>query len=140
MLPKFIIIFILCNLIILPRQIQAQANLAETMSVKQTNDSAVESLVIKPLQSTELSRSPETAAESPKTILIIDQATAKKGYSAQSPDKNLTLGLHPNILTANLKVEIEEKDNAEDEVDYLLEKLPHIVNRLRELSPLYKKK
>ena len=91
-------------LIILPRPIQAQAGLAEIISSSQTNEPLAESLAIEPPRAT------ETAAESPKTILIIDEATAKKGYPAQSPDKNLTLVLYPNVLASNLKVEVEEKN------------------------------
>lgn len=111
MLPKFIIIFILFNLIILPRQIQAQGSLAEITAVKTTNEPAAEFSTVDQ-QSAELSSLSPITIEEQKTILIIDQATVKKGYSAQSPDKNFILGLHPNILTANLKVEIEEKENS----------------------------
>jgi len=30
-------------------------------------------------------------------------------------------------------------DNSEEDIDYLLETLPSVVQRLREMSPLYKK-
>jgi len=50
----------------------------------------------------------------------------------------LAIGVNPEDVHGSLVFSLG-KDNSEDEVDYVLEKLPPIVNRLREMSPLYQK-
>jgi cysteine desulfurase len=50
----------------------------------------------------------------------------------------LGIGIDPALAHGSLVFTLG-KDNIEEEVDYLLEKLPPIVQRLREMSPLYKK-
>lgn len=50
----------------------------------------------------------------------------------------LSIGIDPALAHGSL-VFTMGKDNTEEDVDYLLEKLPPIVQRLREMSPLYKK-
>ena len=51
----------------------------------------------------------------------------------------LATGVSPENVRESLVFSIG-KDNSEEDVDYLLEKLPPIVERLRSMSPLYKKK
>lgn len=51
----------------------------------------------------------------------------------------LTLGLDPSIVHGSLVFGFG-KDDREEEIDYILEKLPPIVERLREMSPLWKKR
>jgi len=50
----------------------------------------------------------------------------------------LAIGVNPEDVHGSLVFSMG-KDNMDEEVDYVLEKLPPIVNRLREMSPLYKK-
>jgi len=50
----------------------------------------------------------------------------------------LAIGVNPEDVHGSLVFSMG-KDNTEEEVDYVLEKLPPIVNRLREMSPLGKK-
>jgi len=50
----------------------------------------------------------------------------------------LAIGVNPEDVHGSLVFSLG-KDNSEDEVDYVLEKLPPIVNRLREMSPLYQR-
>ena len=51
----------------------------------------------------------------------------------------LAIGISPEDVHGSLVFSLG-KDNTEEEVAYLLEKLPPIVNRLREMSPLWQKK
>jgi cysteine desulfurase len=50
----------------------------------------------------------------------------------------LAIGVSPEDVHGSLVFSLG-KDNTEEEVDYVLEKLPPIVKRLREMSPLGKK-
>ncbi len=50
----------------------------------------------------------------------------------------LALGVDPALAQGSLLFSIG-KDNTEQDIDYLLEKLPPIVDRLRQMSPLYKR-
>lgn len=50
----------------------------------------------------------------------------------------LALGLDPSIVHGSLVFGFS-KDSQEADIDYILEKLPPIVGRLREMSPLWKK-
>lgn len=49
----------------------------------------------------------------------------------------LALGLSHEIAHGSLRLTLG-KDNTKEEVDYVLEKLPPIIQRLRDMSPLYK--
>ena len=49
----------------------------------------------------------------------------------------LALGLPHEIAHGSLRLTLG-KDNTKEEVDYVLEKLPPIIQRLRDMSPLYK--
>jgi len=51
----------------------------------------------------------------------------------------LAIGLKPQDAHGSLRVTVG-RFTTEDEIDYFLEKLPHVIKRLRELSPLTKKK
>jgi len=51
----------------------------------------------------------------------------------------LAIGVSPEEAHGSLVLSLG-KDNSEQDVDYVLEKLPPIVSRLREMSPLWKKK
>jgi cysteine desulfurase len=48
----------------------------------------------------------------------------------------LAIGVNPEDVHGSLVFSLG-KDNTDDEVDYVLEKLPPIISRLREMSPLY---
>ncbi|MEZ0537988.1 cysteine desulfurase NifS [Caldicellulosiruptoraceae bacterium PP1] len=48
----------------------------------------------------------------------------------------LAIGLPHEIAHGSLRITLGD-DNTEEEIDYLLKELPIIVNRLREMSPLY---
>ena len=48
----------------------------------------------------------------------------------------LAIGLEPEVAHGSLRITLGE-DNTEEDIDYLLEVLPEIVSRLREMSPLY---
>ena len=48
----------------------------------------------------------------------------------------LAIGLPHEIAHGSLRLTLD-RDNTEEEVDFILEKLPPIVQRLREMSPLY---
>jgi len=48
----------------------------------------------------------------------------------------LAIGLPHEIAHGSLRLSLGD-DNTEEEVDYVLEVLPQIVDRLREMSPLY---
>lgn len=50
----------------------------------------------------------------------------------------LSIGLPHEIAHGSLRLSVGEI-NTEDDVDYVLEKLPQIVERLREMSPLYER-
>ena len=50
----------------------------------------------------------------------------------------LALGVDPALAQGSILFSLG-KDNSEEDVDCVLEKLPPIVNRLRQMSPLYKK-
>lgn len=50
----------------------------------------------------------------------------------------LAIGLEHEIAHGSLRITLGE-DNTEEDIDYLLEVLPEIVSRLREMSPLYEK-
>ena len=50
----------------------------------------------------------------------------------------LAIGLPHEVAHGSLRMTLCE-NNTEDEVDYLLEKLPPIVERLRDMSPVWKK-
>ncbi|ADQ05003.1 cysteine desulfurase NifS [Caldicellulosiruptor owensensis OL] len=48
----------------------------------------------------------------------------------------LAIGLEHEVAHGSLRITLGE-DNTEEDIDYLLEVLPEIVSRLREMSPLY---
>ncbi|ACI19663.1 cysteine desulfurase NifS [Dictyoglomus thermophilum] len=48
----------------------------------------------------------------------------------------LAIGLEPEVAHGSLRITLGE-DNTEEDIDYLLEVLPEIVSKLREMSPLY---
>ncbi|WAM32460.1 cysteine desulfurase NifS [Caldicellulosiruptor naganoensis] len=50
----------------------------------------------------------------------------------------LAIGLEHEVAHGSLRITLGE-DNTEEDIDYLLEVLPEIVSRLREMSPLYEK-
>ena len=50
----------------------------------------------------------------------------------------LAIGLEHEVAHGSLRITLGE-DNTEEDIDYLLEVLPDIVSRLREMSPLYEK-
>jgi cysteine desulfurase len=50
----------------------------------------------------------------------------------------LAIGLPHEIAHGSLRISLGES-NTDEDIDYLLEVLPPIVNRLREMSPLYNK-
>jgi len=49
------------------------------------------------------------------------------------------MGVEPAIAQGSIRFSLG-KDNTEEEIDYVIEILPEIIFRLREMSPLYKKK
>ncbi len=51
----------------------------------------------------------------------------------------LAIGLKPQDAHGSLRVTVG-RFTTEDEIDYFLERLPHVIKRLRELSPLTKRK
>jgi len=50
----------------------------------------------------------------------------------------LALGVDPALAQGSLLFSLG-KGNSEEDIDYVLDKLPPIVSRLRQMSPLYKK-
>jgi len=50
----------------------------------------------------------------------------------------LAIGLEHEVAHGSLRITLGE-DNTEEDIDYLLEVLPEIVSRLRDMSPLYEK-
>lgn len=50
----------------------------------------------------------------------------------------LAIGLEHEVAHGSLRITLGD-DNTEEDIDYLLEVLPEIVSRLREMSPLYEK-
>ncbi|MCK4543155.1 MAG: aminotransferase class V-fold PLP-dependent enzyme, partial [Spirochaetales bacterium] len=50
----------------------------------------------------------------------------------------LAMGIPPEIAQGSIRISMG-RSNTKEEVDYFLEVLPPIVERLREMSPLYKK-
>ncbi|MBP5256610.1 MAG: aminotransferase class V-fold PLP-dependent enzyme, partial [Clostridia bacterium] len=48
----------------------------------------------------------------------------------------LSIGLPVEIAHGSLRISLS-KENTEEDVDYILEKVPEAVSKLREMSPLY---
>jgi len=83
--------------------------------------------------------------EGESILLMLDQLgiCASSGSACTSGELNpshvlLALGLPHEIAHGSLRISIS-KDNTEEEIEYVLSVLPGIVQKLRDMSPLYNK-
>ena len=53
-------------------------------------------------------------------------------------DHNATMGIPPEVAQSAIRFSLGWY-NTEEEIDYVVEVLPRIVQRLRDISPLYRK-
>ena len=81
--------------------------------------------------------------EGESLILLLDMAgicastgSACSTASLEPSHVLLSIGLPPEKAHGSLRLTLSH-DNTDEDVDYILEKLPPIVQRLREMSPLY---
>ena len=86
------------------------------------------------------------AIEGESTLLMLDQngicASSGSACSSGSLDPShvlLAIGLPHEIAHGSLRLSLSV-DNTEEDIDYTLEKLPGIVARLREMSPVWNEK
>jgi cysteine desulfurase len=84
--------------------------------------------------------------EGESLLLLLDNLgiCASSGSACTSGELNpshvlLALGLPHEIAHGSLRISLS-KDNTEEEIDYVLSVLPDIVQKLRDMSPLYNKK
>ncbi|MDR1206581.1 MAG: cysteine desulfurase NifS [Peptococcaceae bacterium] len=84
--------------------------------------------------------------EGESIILLLDQAgiCASSGSACSSASLEpssvlLAIGLPHEIAHGSLRLSLSE-DNSEEDIDYILEKLPPIIERLRSMSPLWDNK
>ncbi len=80
--------------------------------------------------------------EGESMVMMLDQngIYASSGSACSSGSQKashvlLSMGLPSQLAHSSLRFSLNE-DNSENDVDYILEKLPAIINRLREMSPL----
>jgi cysteine desulfurase len=83
--------------------------------------------------------------EGESLILLLDMAgieastgSACSTASLEPSHVLLSIGLPHEKAHGSLRLTLSH-ENTDDDVDYILEKLPPIVQRLREMSPLYNK-
>jgi cysteine desulfurase len=69
--------------------------------------------------------------------IAVSTGSACSSTSLEPSHVLLALGLKPEEAHGSLRITLG-KDNTQEDVDYLLEKLPSVVARLREMSPLSK--
>lgn len=81
--------------------------------------------------------------EGESIVLMLDQegicASSGSACSSGSLDPShvlLAIGLTHEMAHGSLRLSINE-DNTDEEIEYILEKLPPIISRLREMSPLW---
>lgn len=84
--------------------------------------------------------------EGESMVLLLDQngicASSGSACSSGSLDPShvlLAIGLPHEIAHGSLRLSLNE-DNTDEDVDYILEKLPSIISRLRDMSPLWETK
>ncbi|NLL38378.1 MAG: cysteine desulfurase NifS [Clostridiales bacterium] len=84
--------------------------------------------------------------EGESMVLLLDQAgiCASSGSACSSGSLDpshvlLAIGLPHEVAHGSLRLSLNE-DNTEEDVDYILEKLPPIISRLRDMSPLWEEK
>ena len=82
--------------------------------------------------------------EGESILLMLDQLNicASSGSACTSGSLNpshvlLAIGLKPEIAHGSLRLSFS-KDNTQEEIEYLLSVLPGIVQKLRDMSPMYK--
>ncbi len=83
--------------------------------------------------------------EGESVLLMLDMkgiyASSGSACSSGSLDPShvlLAIGMPPELANGSLRITFG-KENTQEDVDYLLEALPVIVERLREMSPLYER-
>ena len=79
-------------------------------------------------------------------VLLLDQngicASSGSACSSGSLDPShvlLAIGLPHEIAHGSLRLTINE-DNTQEDIDTILEKMPRIIQRLRDMSPLWEEK
>ena len=84
--------------------------------------------------------------EGESMLLLLDQlgicASSGSACSSGSLDPShvlLAIGLPHEIAHGSLRLSINE-NNTDEEIDYILEKVPAVVSRLRDMSPLWEEK
>lgn len=84
--------------------------------------------------------------EGESMVLLLDQngiyGSSGSACSSGSLDPShvlLAIGLPHEVAHGSLRLTLNE-DNTEEDVDYILEKLPPIISRLRDMSPLWEDK
>lgn len=82
--------------------------------------------------------------EGESMVMMLDQngIRASSGSACSSGSQKashvlLATGLSDQLAHSSLRLSLNE-DNSEDEIDYILEKLPVIITRLRGMSPIWK--
>ncbi|UOO37291.1 cysteine desulfurase NifS [Oscillospiraceae bacterium CM] len=132
---------------------EAVSNLPETMArVSAMRDRLIQGLLELPytrLTGDPVNRLPGTASfvfecvEGESMVLMLDQngicASSGSACSSGSLDPShvlLAIGLPHEIAHGSLRLTLNE-DNTDAEVDVMLEKIPQIIQRLRDMSPLW---
>jgi cysteine desulfurase len=84
--------------------------------------------------------------EGESMVMLLDQngICASSGSACSSGSQGAShvlsaIGLPPQLAHSSLRLSLSE-DNSEEDIDYILEKLPQAISRLREMSPLWNQK
>jgi cysteine desulfurase len=84
--------------------------------------------------------------EGESMVMFLDQngICASSGSACSSGSQGAShvlsaIGLPPQLAHSSLRLSLSE-DNSEEDIDYILEKLPQAISRLREMSPLWNQK
>lgn len=135
---------------------EAVANMDKNIKkVSAMRDRLIEGLLKIPysrLTGDPVNRLPGTASfvfeciEGESMVLLLDQAgiCASSGSACSSGSLDpshvlLAIGLPHEIAHGSLRLSLNE-DNTEEDINYILEKLPPIISRLRDMSPLWEEK
>ena len=131
----------------------AASNMAEnTQKITAMRDRLIEGLLKLPrsrLTGDPVNRLPGTASfvfeciEGEAMVLLLDQngicASSGSACSTGSLDPShvlMSIGLPHEIAHGSLRLSINEL-NTDEDIDYMLEKIPAVVSRLRDMSPLW---